>query len=630
MKRCSTMLLSLAALVALATEISAADGDKNPQPRIVRPGQVTADGAVTPPEDAVIIFDGRDGSNFTDTNGNPISWPVADGSLRVGRGDIVSKQTFSDAQIHVEFSTANEDKHFANSGLYLHHLYEIQIMESYTENPYGPGQQNAAIYQTYRPLVNASTPPGTWQTLDIIFHGAKLDAEGAVRQPARFTVFHNGVLVQYNRSLRRGTGAGQNRKMIENGPLRIQAHGGDVRYRSIWFRNIPPISESTAGALNKPRPDGPAPKITAATPTTNDAAGQPPSDSLVLFDGKALDAWSRQGDVTQQPDWKIQNGYAEVAADTIVTKKNFGDVQLHAEWATPADGKGHGQDRGNSGIKMELVNEVQVLDSYHNETYAEGHAGAIYGQYPPLVNASRPPGQWQTYDIVYRTAKYDKNGDLIDPGSFTVLHNGILVQDHVALKWPRKKGPADGPVVSPILLQSKGIPVRYRNIWLRELAPQIAEPPDIARLVPEPQEFVFNGREGIFQAEEADVDGAGIIHTNPGYTGSGFVDFRAAEGEKITWSVKIPEAGRYRLAIRYSTGADNQPLKLVVNGETRAEPLQFPSTGDWDTWGEVAQTVELHAGANEIRLISIGHSGANIDRIALKYQVVATKTSKYQ
>ncbi len=611
------MLLCLAALAILGSDVLADDGDKNSQPRVVRPGQVTVDGAVTPPEDAVIIFDGRDASNFTDTSGNPIKWPVVDGSLRMAGGDIVSKQTFSDAQIHVEYSTANDDKHFANSGLYLHHLYEIQIMESYTENPYGPGQQNAAIYQTYRPLVNASTPPGTWQTLDIIFHGAKLDADGAVRQPARFTVFHNGALVQYNRSLRQGTGAGKSRKMVEEGPLRIQAHGGDVRYRSIWFRNIPPISESTAGSLNRPRPDGPAPKITAATPSTNNAPGQPPNDSVVLFDGKSLDAWTRHGENIQPPDWKIQNGYAEVAADTIVTKAKFGDVQLHAEWATPLDVKGNGQDRGNSGIKMELVNEVQILDSYHNDTYAEGQAGAIYGQYPPLVNASRPPGQWQTYDIVYRTAKYDKDGQLVDPGSFTVLHNGIVVQDHVALKWPRKKGPADGPVVGPILLQSKGIPVRYRNIWLRELDPQIAEAPDIARQADEPTEFVFNGREGTFQAEEADVDGAGIIHTNPGYTGSGFVDFRAAEGESITWSVRVPEAGQYRLGVRYSTGDDNQPLRLVLNGTAKGELLQFPSTGDGETWGEINHEASLAAGTNQIQLLSVGNSGPNVDCLTL-------------
>lgn len=615
-KLCSLVVISLS-IVANQTRAEE-DPRKHPQPKNVRPGQVVEGIAMTPPEDAVVLFNGRDHSQFTDIKGNPVRWKVADGELQVGGGDIMSKSTFSDAQFHVEFSTKNVGKRHANSGLYFHHLYEIQIFESHTENPHSPGQQCGAIYQTYRPLVNASLPPGQWQTFDIVFHGVKLNEDGTVRVPARFTVFHNGVLIQYNRSLRRGTGAGSGREMVERGPLRIQAHGGDVRFRNIWFRHIPPISAATAGSLNKPRPRGNATRVGPALAGTVGFPGKLPSDAVVLFDGKTLDRWVRSNDRTRPANWLVRDGHTRVGDDTIITKKPFGDVQLHLEWATPADVKGSGQGRGNSGIKMELVNEVQVLDSYTNETYPDGHAGAIYGQYAPLVNASRPPGKWQSYDIVYRTAKYDKGGSVTGPGSFTLLHNGILVQDHVRLKWPRNRGPQNGePVVGPILLQSKGAPVLYRNIWLRQLVPQNAEPPDIAPSVRRPKQFVYDGKRVILQAEDADVDGAGIISTNPGYTGTGFVDFRAAKEETIIWSVGSKQAADCTLTIRYSTGNPDQPLRLSVNGKVLTERVPFPGTADWATWRDVSQDVNLAAGVNTIELRSIGNSGPNVDCLIL-------------
>jgi hypothetical protein len=171
----------------------------------------------------------------------------------------------------------------------------------------------------------------------------------------------------------------------------------------------------------------------------------------------------------------VENGYFEVvsSAGTLVTADSFGDVQLHVEWSAPSPAHGEGQDRGNSGVFLMGRYEVQVLDSYNNTTYADGQAGALYGQFPPLVNATRPPGHWQTYDIVFHGPRFDAAGKLISPARMTVLHNNILIHDNVTLTGPtahqRRPPYSAHPAKLPITLQDHGAPVRYRNIWLRVL-----------------------------------------------------------------------------------------------------------------------------------------------------------------
>ena len=199
------------------------------------------------------------------------------------------------------------------------------------------------------------------------------------------------------------------------------------------------------------------PKITADP-------GSPPSDAVVLFDGSSLDAWRHSDGRT--PAWKIQDGYAEVSPGTgdLLTVRPFGDCQLHLEWATPSPTKGSDQEPGNSGVYLMSTWEIQILDSYENETYPDGQASAVYGQYPPLVNASRAPGEWQTYDIIFRRPLFSQSGELLRLGTVTVLHNGVLVHDHVALAVQSVT-----PDRMPLLLQDHGQPVRFRNIWIREL-----------------------------------------------------------------------------------------------------------------------------------------------------------------
>ena len=221
--------------------------------------------------------------------------------------------------------------------------------------------------------------------------------------------------------------------------------------------------------LNRPVP----PVITPGTASTQDAPGRPPSDATVLFDGKDLSHWAdKEGGAAK---WKVENGYAEVVAKTgeIHTREGFGDCQLHVEFFEPTPPKGESQHRGNSGVFLMGFYEIQVLDSYENKTYADGQASAVYGQYPPLVNASRPPGQWQSYDIVFHAPRFDAAGKLTKPARVTVIHNGVLVQDNVEIAGPTALG--DPPVYKahaeklPLALQDHGEPVRFRNIWIRSL-----------------------------------------------------------------------------------------------------------------------------------------------------------------
>ena len=204
------------------------------------------------------------------------------------------------------------------------------------------------------------------------------------------------------------------------------------------------------------------------------AQGQPPSDAIVLFDGSDLSEWEHLDGSDAR--WQVEDGVMTVVGGTgdIRTKQSFGDVQLHIEWRSPTTIEGDGQGRGNSGVFLQGRYEVQVLDSWENRTYGNGQAASIYKQRMPLVNAMRPPGEWQTYDIVFLAPRFDDDGGLAEPGYLTVLHNGVLVQNHAELQGltvyigaPYYEAHAPR---QPLHLQDHGNPVSFRNIWVRDLA----------------------------------------------------------------------------------------------------------------------------------------------------------------
>jgi hypothetical protein len=224
--------------------------------------------------------------------------------------------------------------------------------------------------------------------------------------------------------------------------------------------------------VNRPAP----PVITPGTESTQSQAGQAPSDAIVLFDGTDLSEWtSRDGGLAK---WIVRDGYMEAVkrSGPVKTKKKFGSCQLHVEFATPSNVKGSGQGRGNSGVFLMDTYEVQILDSYDNETYPDGQCAALYGRAVPLVNACRGPGEWQSYDIIFHRPIF-KGEEVVKKATFTVFQNGVLVHDHVVLVggtgWKGKHAISDyAPHEDklPVMLQDHGNPVRFRNIWIRELA----------------------------------------------------------------------------------------------------------------------------------------------------------------
>jgi hypothetical protein len=206
------------------------------------------------------------------------------------------------------------------------------------------------------------------------------------------------------------------------------------------------------------------PEPEVVTPGDN---GGPPSDAIVLFNGKNFDAWNGA------KDWKVDDDGGFTVKGAIQTKQNFGDCQLHLEFASPKPAKGDGQGRGNNGIGlMGARYEIQVLDSYKNKTYPEGSAASVYNQRPPMVNASRKPGEWQTYDIIFTAPRFDKEGKVRKPAYVTVLHNGVMVQNHTEILgetfYDREAKYTKHPDKQPLVLMYHGDPVRFRNIWIRE------------------------------------------------------------------------------------------------------------------------------------------------------------------
>ena len=240
------------------------------------------------------------------------------------------------------------------------------------------------------------------------------------------------------------------------------------------FTDTPMLPGGKWHVHDSERPNPPI--ITPGTCSTQDKVGTAPSDAVVLFDGKDLSHWqSTAKGQAVEPKWKVEDGcmVAEKGAGSVFSKESFGDIQLHIEWSAPTPAAGSGQGRGNSGVIIMGKYEVQVLDSYDNVTYADGQAGAVYGQYPPLVNACRKPGEWQSYDIIFEAPKFGADQKLVKPAYVTVHHNGVLLHNHReiigAMAYKKLATYSFHEPELPLMLQFHGNPVRYRNIWVRKL-----------------------------------------------------------------------------------------------------------------------------------------------------------------
>lgn len=245
-------------------------------------------------------------------------------------------------------------------------------------------------------------------------------------------------------------------------------------------KNVEVTIDGVTGFQDTPmQPDGkwhvhdPArPQPPIVTPGKFSEGAMPPSDAIVLFNGTDLSNWRDKG--TGGPaQWKIEDGVMVSNKGDIQTTNEFGDMQLHVEFREPTPATGEGQGRGNSGVFLMGRYEIQVLDCYNNKTYADGATGGIYGQHPPLVNACLPPGEWQTYDIIFNVPHFGDDGQLLTPGYVTVIQNGVVVQNHQAIRgdtnWKSPgKYTAHGPL-GPLALQYHHNPVAFRNIWVRPI-----------------------------------------------------------------------------------------------------------------------------------------------------------------
>jgi len=259
--------------------------------------------------------------------------------------------------------------------------------------------------------------------------------------------------------------------------LSTAATAAEKKDTTLGYDDTPmlPDSQWRVHDVKRPRPR----TINPGTSGTRDKPGTPPSDAVVLFDGTDLSHWQTVGRGKDKGKilpaaWKVENGHMEAVpkSGSIFSKETFGDCQIHLEWAAPVPAVGAGQGRGNSGVLIMNRYEIQVLDSYESATYADGQAAAIYGQWPPLVNACRPPGQWQTFDIIFEAPRFE-DGKVIKPAFVTVLHNGVLMHHRKELLGPARHRQvaayAPHEAEGPLQLQEHGNPIRYRNIWVRRL-----------------------------------------------------------------------------------------------------------------------------------------------------------------
>ncbi len=249
--------------------------------------------------------------------------------------------------------------------------------------------------------------------------------------------------------------------------------------RSVWVGTA--VAAAAVGAngvfaLQKEYKSGivwPEPKVI----TPGATAADPPSDAVVLFDGKDTSKWREAN------GWELKDGYGLIKSRSGVnTKEAFGDCQVHVEFATPEKVTGSGQGRGNSGVYLMGKYEVQILDSYDNKTYFDGQCASIYKQVPPLVNACRKPGEWQTYDIAFEAPRFAEDGKVLKPAIVTVFQNGVLVQNHFALLggtfYDQPPHYEKHPEKLPLHLQYHGNPVKFRNVWIREIHPIVGKKPE--------------------------------------------------------------------------------------------------------------------------------------------------------
>jgi len=311
------------------------------------------------------------------------------------------------------------------------------------------------------------------------------------------------------------------------------------------------------------------PLVVPGSASTSAQVGTAPSDAVVLFDGTNLSKWSAMnGEPTK---WVVKAGAMECVPGSgyIRTLQSFGECQLHIEFATPAKVEGSSQGRGNSGVFLGGTRyEIQVLDSYKNKTYADGSCGSIYNQYPPLVNACRPPGEWQSYDILWTPPQFAKDGSVLSPPRVTAFQNGVLIHHNVELfgetSWLDRPALKPHPEKLPIALQDHGNPVRYRNIWVRELS--TASRPEYQL-----PEALLDGYCGTYES-----DGRTVAEVSRSGAGNLLVKFRGVDFVMFAESTTHFFAKTVDVQANFDTNGDETSVRISVgeDGESEAKKVR--------------------------------------------------------
>ena len=476
-----------------ATTTESTDTPTRTPPDVEPIAPVTPNAAGQPPGDAEVLFgDGVDTlEKFESRGGGDAPWRVADDGtdfeIDVGSGDIVTREPVGDCHLHLEFNvpddTTDTGQSKGNSGIKMMERYEFQVLNNWENDTDGDGLAGA-IYGQSPPLVDPFRPPTEWQVYDILWRTPEF-ADGEVAVPARGTAFLNGVLVQVHSNFM-GITSGEPQPYEPHPPelpILLQDHNDSVnRYRNVWYRPLPPEAEVETGtdpAFGPQYNDVYQEEAFVRDPGTppnvdpGDSFRDPPGDATVLLgeDG-SLSGW--EGEDGGDPGWQEADGYAAVEPGTgdIRTAETFGDGQYHAEFRIPEDVSGVGRNRGNSGLLLADRYEIQVLDNHDNVSEHDRWVGAYAGQAPPMVSPTRPPGEWQSFDVAWEGPRFS-NGRLDRPGRVTVLLNGVVVQNRLYLNGPNASGSVETyeshPPKAPLGLQDGGDPVQFRNVWHRDI-----------------------------------------------------------------------------------------------------------------------------------------------------------------
>jgi hypothetical protein len=478
------------------TTTTAPDVPPGEQPPSVTPGGI--DIGAEPPSDAEILFgEGVDGlEKWESGGGGDPGWTVAeDGSyfrIDVGSGDIQTREAFGDCHLHVEFSPPDDSSDSGqakgNSGVFMEGRYEFQVLNNWENETYGQGMAGS-YYAQSPPLVDPARPSEEWQAYDIIWRGPRFE-DGEVVHPAKAVQFFNGVVTQVHLNVGGPTTASLNpyQPHDRGGPLGLQDHGDSAnRYRNVWYRPLPeprrdaalrtdydenyqqpeyfPWPEEYQGVTSEARGDAP---VAAVDP--GQWPDDPPADATVLLSGGDLSGW--EGPDGGDPGWTEADGYVAVepGAGNVRTAEALGDGQLHAEFRIPEGSAG----AGNSGLLLANRYGFRIRDNHEAVSQPERWVGAYTGQAAPLASPTRPPGEWQTLDVVWEGPRFEREGrSLVRPARATVLLNGVVVQKRLVLDGQNVGESIEydpdraHPPEAPLGLQENGEKVHFRNVWHR-------------------------------------------------------------------------------------------------------------------------------------------------------------------